>query len=163
MCPVNGSALAVRTRRRSITLRRAWQATKPGAAADPASNAFSRARPVKVAGPLSFIVRRRERTVRPSDRSLRLGRRLLASLAVAVLIFGIGYVWVFVAPAPERAIYNISANPVGILFVSSALFVVFGLPLWAASFLALSLVGHLLSSGRRRVPPSAARRGGGDG
>jgi hypothetical protein len=64
-----------------------------------------------------------------------------------VLLFVVGYVAAFVAPAPERAMYNISANPGGILFFSTALFVAFGLPLWVASYLVLSLVGRLRSSG----------------
>ena len=84
-------------------------------------------------------------------------RRSIASLLAAVAIFVCGYAFYFVAPAPGRFLYNISANPGGILFMGAALFVVYGLPIWAVLLLILSFVGPLRSSGVQAGPPSDTR------
>jgi hypothetical protein len=76
-------------------------------------------------------------------------RRLALSFALAVLLFAALNVAVFVLPAPERAAYNWSHNTGGLLFFTAALFVSFGVPLWALIHVGLSLTAR-----------SRARKGG---
>jgi hypothetical protein len=97
-------------------------------------------------GAHSLVGNRQDETMKRPTRA----RRLLASLLFALAVFSVGYFLVFVAPAPKRALYNITADAGMFLFFEAILFVVFGLPLWAVSFLVLSLIERRRSTNREK-------------
>ena len=83
-------------------------------------------------------------------------RRLIASFFMALVLFLAWYCASFILPAPRRALYNLGANPGGILFMAAILFALYGTPLWAALFLLVTYAGRRQATadqgGQSRIP-----------
>jgi hypothetical protein len=67
-------------------------------------------------------------------------RPLIASFVSAAVICAVLYTLLLIAPHPRRALYNFSADPGQILFISALAFVVYGTPTWLLIFVVLKCV-----------------------
>jgi len=85
-------------------------------------------------------------------------RSLVASYFVAALLWFVVSLS-FVVRDP-RAVYNLTADPGQVLFITGLVFVIFATPIWLLAYVILALVNRFRPRGSAADSPDNARGGG---
>jgi Na+/proline symporter len=84
-----------------------------------------------------------ENVGKPLSKLARRLRRMAVSYFAAGLLWVAGVIAYMVAYNPQRALYNLRADPAQVLFITALSFVILATPVWLVALAVLALIDRL--------------------